>query len=323
MRKPILLLILSILCYQQGFSQQAPVYSQYILNEFLVNPAVAGIDGMTSINTTGRKQWLGLRHAPETYSLTYTTRILKSRSTVNNRRYQKGSKGRVGLGAAFVSDWNGAINRTGFQFTYAYHIFIRNNQLSFGLSANVSQFRIDQDLITLRDPNNDPITNALGKSAYIPDAGAGISYSSPEGTIGLAVANILQSPVKFGNQEIKSQDLEHVRQYNLYGFYKFSLRDNRWEFEPSLLVRGNEQLRFSADITGRLIYKKEYWAGLSYRTTKDFVLLLGMKINRFYIGYSFDYGMNELSKVSYGSHEVVLAIKLGDSLRRYRWLERY
>ena len=191
------------------------------------------------------------------------------------------------------------------------------------MSANVSQFRIDQDLITLRDPNNDPITNALGKSAYIPDAGAGISFSSPEGVIGLSVVNILQSPVKFGNQEIKSQDLDHIRQYNFYGLYKFRLRDHRWDIEPSVLVRGNEQLRFSADFTGRLIYKREYWAGLSYRTTGDFILLLGMKINRFYIGYSFDYGMHELAKVSYGSHEVVLAIKLGDSLRRYRWLERY
>lgn len=323
MRKLILLIILSILFSKENFAQQVPIYSQYILNEFLVNPAVAGIDGMTSINTTGRKQWLGLKHAPETYSLTYSTRLLKSSFSVKNRRYKKGSKGRVGLGAAFVSDWNGAINRTSFQFTYAYHIFIQNYQLSFGLSADVSQFRIDQDLITLRDPNNDPITNALGKSAYIPDAGAGISFSSPEGIIGLSVVNILQSPVKFGNQEIKSQDLDHVRQYNLYGLYKFRLRDHRWDFEPSVLVRGNEQLRFSADFTGRLIYKREYWAGLSYRTTGDFVLLLGMKINRFYIGYSFDYGMNELSRVSYGSHEVVLAIKLGDSLRRYRWLERY
>lgn len=323
MRKLILLIILSILFFQENFAQQVPVFSQYILNEFLVNPAVAGIDGMTSINTTGRKQWLGLKNTPETYALTYSTRILKSPFSVRNRRYRRGSKGRVGLGGAFVSDWNGAINRTSLQFTYAYHIFIQNYQLSFGLSASATQFRIDQDLITLRDPNNDPITNALGKSTYIPDAGAGISFSTHEGIIGISVVNLFQSPIKFGNQEIKSQDLDHIRQYNLYGLYKFKFRNRRWDFEPSVLIRGNEKLRFTADITGRLIYLKEYWAGLSFRTTGDFILLLGMKINRFYVGYSFDYGLNELSKVSYGSHEVVLAIKLGDSIRRYRWLERY
>lgn len=323
MRKLIPLIILSIVYFQDSFTQQVPVYSQYILNEFLVNPAVAGIDGMTSINTSGRKQWLGLKNTPETYSVSVSTRLLKSRFTVKNQRYRKGSKGRVGLGGAFVSDWNGAINRTSLQFTYAYHIFIRNYQLSFGLSGSATQFRIDKDLITLRDPNNDPVTGALGKSAYIPDAGAGFSFSTHEGIIGISVVNLLQSPVKFGNQEIKSQDLDHIRHYNLYGVYKFTLRDRRWDIEPSVLIRGNEKMRFSADITGRLIYKREYWAGLSFRTTGDFILLLGMKINRFYIGYSLDYGFNELSKASYGSHEVVLAIKLGDSIRRYRWLERY
>jgi type IX secretion system PorP/SprF family membrane protein len=323
MRKLLLLLILSGLLFQQHFAQQVPIYSQYILNEFLVNPAVAGIDGMTSINTTGRKQWIGLKNAPETYSLTFSGRVLKSPFSIRNRKYRKGSKGRVGLGGAFISDWNGAINRTSLQFTYAYHIFIQNNQLSFGLSANATQFRIDQDLITLRDPNNDPVKNILDKSAYIPDAGAGISYSSHNGIIGLSVVNLLQSPIKFGNQEIRSQELDHIRQYNLYGVYKLRLKNKYWEIEPSALLRGNENLHFSADFTGRLIYKKEYWAGLSVRTTGDFILLLGMKINRFYVGYSFDYGVNELSRVSYGSHEIVLALKLGDSARRYRWLERY
>ena len=308
---------------QESFTQQVPVYSQYILNEFLVNPAVAGIDGMTSINISGRKQWLGLKHTPETYSLTYSTRILKSPLSVRNRKFRRGSKGRVGLGGAFVTDWNGAINRTSLQFTYAYHIFIQNYQLSFGLSASTTQFRIDQDLITLRDPNNDPITDVLGKSAYIPDAGAGISLSSHDGIIGLSAINLLQSPIKFGSQEIKSQELDHIRQYNLYGLYKLRLRNRHWDFEPSVLIRGNEKLRFSADITGRLIYQREYWVGLSFRTVGDFILLMGMKINRFYIGYSFDYGVNELTKSSYGSHEVVLALKFGDSIRRYRWLERY
>jgi len=323
MRRLILLSILTLFISRDIISQQVPIYSQYILNEFLVNPAVAGIDGMTSINMTGRKQWLGLQHTPETYSVTFSTRILKSPFSVQNRRYHKGSKGRVGLGGAFVTDWNGAINRTSLQFSYAYHIFIRNNQLSFGMSLVATQFRIDQDLITLRDPNNDPVTDVLGKSAYIPDAGAGLSYSSRKGIISISAVNLFQSPIKFGNQEFRSQDLDHIRQYNLYGLYRYQLRNQRWEIEPSVLVRGNEKLRFAADITGRLIYRKEYWAGLSFRATKDFILLLGMKINRVYIGYSFDYGLNELSKASYGSHEVVLAIKLGDSNRRYRWLERY
>ena len=50
-------------------AQQLPRYSQYIMNEFLVNPSVAGVDGQTSIDLSARKEWLGfVPNTPETYS---------------------------------------------------------------------------------------------------------------------------------------------------------------------------------------------------------------------------------------------------------------
>ena len=48
-----------------------------------------------------------------------------------------------------------------------------------------------------------------------------------------------------------------------------------------------------------------------------------MKINRFFIGYSYDYSATALSYYSYGTHELMIALKLGDNTRRYRWIERY
>ena len=322
-RKLILISIVAFSNIWHSYTQQIPVYSQYILSEFLINPAVAGIDGMTTINLSGRKQWVGLQNTPETYSASISTRILKSPFKVSRNRYRRGSKGRVGLGAAFISDKNGAINRTNFKFVYAYHIFIQNYQLSFGLEAYAMQFKIDEDLIDFRDPDHPDIEGLIGKSAYVPDAGAGISFSTSRANIGFSATNLLQSPIKFGNINIASKELQHIRHYVLYGFYKRELRNRKWDFEPSFILRGNEKLRFTADLSGRFIYKREYWAGLSIRTSGEFILLLGIKMNRFYIGYSFDYGLNQLSRLSYGSHEIIIAIKLGDSLRRYRWLERY
>ncbi len=305
------------------YSQQDPVYSQYILNEFLINPAVAGIDGMTTINLSGRKQWLGIRYAPETYSASVSTRILKSPFNILKGRYQKGSKGRVGLGAAFFNDKNGAINRTNLQFTYAYHIFIQNYQLSFGLKAFGTQLKIDNDLIQFRNDDSPEIQGLLGKSTFIPDAGVGVHFSTQNAHMGLSAVNLFQSFVKIGDVELETDELRHIRQYYLNGYYRVTMSNKNWIFEPSTLIRGNEELRFSADFTGRFIYKREYWAGLSVRTSGEFILLLGIKMNRFYVGYSFDYGINQLSYKSYGSHEIILALKLGDSARRYRWLERY
>jgi type IX secretion system PorP/SprF family membrane protein len=302
--------------------QQSPVYSQYILNEFLINPAVAGRDGMTSINLSGRKQWVGFQHTPETYSVCISTRLLKSPLSVFNGKRKKGSTGRIGLGASLISDQNGAIHRTTFQITYAYHVFIGNSQLSFGLSGISTQFKIDENLATLKNP--DAMEGVIGKSTYIPDAAAGVNLSTIKYNIGFSVSQLLQSPVKFGDVNLNAKDLQQIRQYSLYGYYRSEFKNNSdWEVEPSALIRTSEDLQFSIDLSSRFIYKKEYWTGLSFRTSGECVLLMGVKVNRFYFGYSFDYGFNQISQMTYGSHEVSIAIKLGDSSRRYRWIERY
>jgi len=303
-------------------SQQTPVFSQYILNEFLINPSVAGIDGMTTVNLSGRKQWLGFQHTPETYSASINTRLLKSPFAVIKGKVKKGSEGHVGLGASLINDQNGAIHRTTFQVTYAYHVFINNSQLSFGLSGITTQFRIDEDLASLKTP--DPMEGVIGKSAYIPDAAFGLNLSTVKVNIGFSVSQILQSPIKFGDLSVKPKDLQQIRQYCIYGYYRTGLvKNSNWEFEPSILIRTSEDLQYSSDISARFIYEKQYWTGLSFRTSGEFIMLLGLKLNRMYFGYSFDYGFNKISKLTYGSHEVSVSVKFGDSSRRYRWIQRY
>jgi hypothetical protein len=41
-----------------------------------------------------------------------------------------------------------------------------------------------------------------------------------------------------------------------------------------------------------------------------------------YVGYSYDYTLSEIESVTSGSHELVLALKLGSSNKKYRWLDR-
>ncbi len=318
---PILFCFLALSITNEA--QQLPIYSQYMLNEFLINPSVAGVDGRTTINLTGRKQWIGFTNPPETYSVSAQTRILKKAFSIRSGSVRQSTKGRVGVGISIISDKNGAVHRTGAQLTYAYHIFIENSQLSFGLTGSAFQLKIDNDEAKLRDPN-DPLEAYLGKSAIIPDAGFGVNYMTQDFHIGLAVTQLLQSKIKIGDISVNnSKDVRFIRQYYLTAAYQHALRDPDWEIAPSVIVRGNELLIFDSDITLKCYYKREYWAGLSFRTSGDAVLLLGLRVNNIYFGYSFDYGFNGISRLTYGSHEVTLAIKLGDSARRYRWLERY
>ena len=61
-----------------AMGQQVPMYSQYIMNGFLVNPSFAGSDGYTTVNLTVREQWVGMAGAPSTYAASFQTRILKN-----------------------------------------------------------------------------------------------------------------------------------------------------------------------------------------------------------------------------------------------------
>lgn len=329
MRKRTLIFILLLLSVLFAHGQQAPIFSQYVLNEFIINPSVAGRDGMVSIGLTGRKQWLGWEHAPENYSTSISGRILKSTSVFKPKRrsgpssLKRGATGRVGLGAAIQRDNNGAVSRTNVNLTYAYHVPMFQSQLSFGFTLLMNQFSIDGDLAEVGDPG-DPVNSLIGTSTYSPDAAMGMDYSTTQYHIGFSVFNLFQSPVKFGETTIQYRELKQQRHYYILGTYKGKLPSYQsWAYEPSIMFRGTENLKGTLEGSMRFIYDEEYWFGVSFRSTKDIIVLLGLKVNKMYFGYSFDYGFSELSRLSYGSHEVVMGIKLGDSTRRYRFWQRY
>ena len=81
--KSLIFLFVISVAGQVALSQQLPVYSQYLYNKFLINPAHAGSDGYTSYNITAREQWIGYSGSPRTYSLSFQTRILKKGYRIN------------------------------------------------------------------------------------------------------------------------------------------------------------------------------------------------------------------------------------------------
>jgi type IX secretion system PorP/SprF family membrane protein len=101
--------------------------------------------------------------------------------------------------------------------------------------------------------------------------------------------------------------------------------DEEWVIEPSFLMKSSDMFfkAFQADLTTRVYFRQDYWAGLSYRTQDALIFLLGFTYDRYYFAYAFDYALSDISKYTYGSHELSFAVKFGDNARRYRWLNRY
>src|ERR1044072_8181254 len=68
--KKILTIVVIILAAIAGMSQQKPHYTQYVLNQYIINPAISGIENYVDVKVSARDQWVGLAGAPRTAYLT-------------------------------------------------------------------------------------------------------------------------------------------------------------------------------------------------------------------------------------------------------------
>jgi type IX secretion system PorP/SprF family membrane protein len=308
----------------QGFTQQLPLYSQYMMNKFLINPAVAGSEGYTSFNLTAREQWIGFKNSPKTHALSFQTRILKNsfiaKSASVRFKSTPGSRsGKVGLGGYVFNDQTGLVSRTGIQFTYAYHIFIHKGQLSFGLTGMAYQFKVNREELILYEENDDLINN-FDNTLIIPDADFGVYYSDPRFYVGFSAMQLFQSSLKFGKRGYENYRLK--RHYYLMSGYNIDVSDDII-IEPGLLLKTTENLNLQMDLGAKIFFREDYWGGLAFRTGSAIIIMGGVKVDKFYFGYAFDYNLSSIQRHSFGSHEFMVALKLGDSARRYRWLIRY
>jgi type IX secretion system PorP/SprF family membrane protein len=316
-------LLFIILMSQSLRAQQLPLFSQYLFNGFLINPAYAGLSGLSSVNLTAREQWVGLPNTPRTHIVSFQTRLLRQSfvhrgAAARRRMMRKNTSGRGGVGGFVYNDRTGIINRTGAQITYAYHMKIeKGTTLSLAASGSMFQFSIPRDKVETQYAY-DELLNNNSLNMWIPNVNVGAVYSTPTYYAGLSADQLLQAYLKLGNNIDQAYRL--YRQYNLSGGYRYEL-DRYTAIEPSMLLKVTDQLHAQLDLSTRVYYDK-YWAGLSYRTGSAAIIMFGVTVNKFLFGYAFDYNFNSIQRHTYGTHEFMVAYRFGDNPSRLRWLNR-
>jgi type IX secretion system PorP/SprF family membrane protein len=329
LKRILSLTVLGLIC-GASLAQQVPMYSQYIMNGFLVNPSFAGRDGYTTVTITTREQWVGLEQAPSTYAASFQTRLLKnsyiSKSTSVRKKLIKPTKGgKVGLGGYIFSDNNGIMRRTGMQVAYAYHLTLGRtegvpNNLAFGLAMTAYQFAVNTD--GLYYDTSDPLLSNYDRSVFIPDFNFGASLTTTRYYVGFAMTNLMRGSILFADTtDTKRVELGH---YFLTGGLKLPLSRD-WVLEPSAFIKSSDNMfrSFQMDLTTRVYFKEDYWAGISWRTGDAIIAMAGLKYDRFYFAYAVDLTLTDIRKQSFGTHELTLAVKFGESARRYRWINAY
>lgn len=313
-------------------------FSQYSQVGPAINPALTGVDNFLDVKLNYRSQWSGFTDAPTTnyvgvngYLQKETQKAYKQYSLRTSNPYYLDSlpnveisladKLRHGIGGHVIYDVQGPFEQISAYLNYALHIPVNNKlKISIGLSANVTNQRIDVEKIILKNPIGDATYDALlassGKSTIM-NLNPGIMLYGKQFYVSYAAFRAFSTAIS--SDEIITDDNE-IDHHILAGF-QFPL-SSKVKLLPSALFNFNAQYGSQWDANIKVLVNEKTWAGVSYRNSNALVFMAGVYINNLVnLSYSYDYVTSELNNYTNGSHEIVLGLMLfkKDTKAPYLW----
>ncbi len=311
-------------------AQQNPHYTQYIINQYILNPAITGIENYTDVKVSHRHQWVGLQDAPVTTYFTVHKPIGKQddRTTATSfempgenprgrsywQEYQS-AKPHHGIGLKVINDRTGPLNRLGGYISYAYHVGISaKTSIAAGFEAGIRNLSLNRSKLDFGSAN--PIDPAVYNSGEInqvkPDFGTGIYLYSADYFLGVSAQQIITQNIYFSDQRFKTQNSTLVPHLFATAGYRFFLNDD-FTALPSVMAKFIRPVPVQFDVNCKVQYRDLFWGGVGFRVNDGFAGMLGLNIsNALNIGYSYDYTTSGLNTVSKGTHEIVIGFLLGN-----------
>jgi type IX secretion system PorP/SprF family membrane protein len=310
-----------LLVMSQAWGQQRPQFSQYMMNNYLLNPAISGIEDYTDVKLGVRQQWIGLEGAPVTYYVSAHTplnklarqvrnagRGLGSTRTVNRNRFERPTA-HHGVGVLALTDKTGPLRRSNFYLTYAYHLPVsRKVTVSVGANAGLLRFSFNPGEATYNNPA-DPVITADYVNRNFFDFGLGAWIYSESFFLGLSGAQLLRSN---RDLNIRENGINEVMQNHFHATAGYKLRLGQdVALVPSVMVKLAEPSPVSVDVNLQAIFVDRVWVGASYRNEDALVAMAGVNISHIMdASYAYDYNSSGLHTTNKGTHEIVLGLKL-------------
>ncbi len=288
---------------------QMPMYSQYMFNMLNVNPAYAGHRGMNSLTALYRNQWMGIKGAPVTTTLSWDRR---------------GNESNVGYGAQFYNDQLGAETTSGLQAFYSYRLPFETTSLTFGLSGGVLAYSIDpnkldfgKDIAGNQISNND-VAFSNQANRILPTAGFGMLYSAHNWYVNFSIPSLLGTRPDINNPNQTGNKFGQNFHYFLGAGYNFSVNEYL-DLKPSVLLKsvGAPTSSFQADMNLTAWIQNTVGLGFSYRSNSSIVGMAEFQISNFIrLGYAYDYSISLLNKYAGATHEIMLRYEFVTPTRR-------
>lgn len=319
------IILISLFTLVTAYAQQLPQYTQYMLNPYLINPAVGGTTDHFDIKAGYRNQWMGFNSRPkeisgiEDYKVAPITMYLTAHGHIGKDhqrlrgRHKNQNSWHHGVGLQVINDRAGPTSHLTIQGSYSYDMSIRKNlRLSFGAFMGINQWSVAGDRIKLNDGSQIP-----GFSRILPSMSFGMWLYHKYWFAGLSVLNLVPFgagatayPVEVSNSSVSNRLAQH---YFFTGGAIFHPSKDL-AIIPSLLLRPNfvGKTLASIDINTKIRYRNMVWGGLSLRNSDAFAVLAGVLIDKkIEIGISYDYTINSsLRPVSGGTLEFMLGYRI-------------
>lgn len=310
-------------------AQQRPHYTQYIINPYIVNPALTGIENYTDIKLSYRSQWVGFPGAPQTVYATVHTPIGKEDYRNSPTSFEvpgENPRGKQywedytaaaphhGVGATLINYKTGYINRYFATVSYAYHLGLSPKlNLSAGFAGGISGTTIDASKIELANPVDPAIGGVTQELRSIkPELSAGVWLYSDVFFAGVSAQQIIPQKMNLVSSDLyRSTLVPHI--FATTG-YRFAAGDDV-NVLPSVMVRYIPSMPVFVDVNVKAQYHDRFWLGGNYRIKEGFAAMAGFNIsNTLNVSYSYDVNNSKylLQYMQRGTHEIVIGFLLGN-----------
>ncbi|MCJ8166720.1 type IX secretion system membrane protein PorP/SprF [Pontibacter sp. E15-1] len=329
-----------LLTVGQAMAQQKPQYTQYTLNNYLLNPALTGIEDYADVKLGTRHQWSGLEGAPESYYLTVQMPLNKDMSssyrgvsnsgerpkeaTTKKTNIYRRVRPHHGLGGMAMSTRTGPLKRGTFSLSYAYHQPItRNLRIAAGVAPGIIQYSLDPSYVTTAKTNDPAVVDGRVNEVKF-DLNMGIWLYSEQFYVGMSGAQLVPSKrdlIYTGSAENNKGELQ--KHYFVTGGYRFDLTPDV-TLVPSVMVKMAQPSPVSVDATVKALFNSRLWVAATYRHQESVAAMAGLNISPLLdLAYSYDAGTSALGSTHAGSHEVVLGFKIRNTRKvicpRWAW----
>ncbi len=326
MKLKILALLLT-LSWSTAGAQEYLRSSQYIFNNFLLNPALSGMDSYIDLKVGHRQQWSGIDGAPTSQYISINAPIgdEEIRSSINSfsgRGYNPLSRSIVdsytaaephhGFGLIANTEKGGLVRQNSMNATYAYHLGLTSDvNMSFGVSGGINSLSFNVEDVKA-ESEVDPLFGADYNNRIRPDLGFGVWIYGPRLYVGASIKQVLGQRNVIRDNKSVAEAYQKPTMYATTGVKLFL--DEEIAMIPSLLVSYWSNAPAAVDLNMKFAYQDIVWLAGSYRYNDAFSFMAGINVSSLVnLTYSYDMSTSAVRRVNRGTHEIGLGFLLNNT----------